>query len=326
MGCRAAPGAPYREAVANLLTRAYCPTDAPAVADLLNLVDEHAGGHGGTTADGVTSFVATLVPDPGADTRLVFAGDVLVAAGITAPPPPGGFRVDLIGGVHPNWRGQGLGRTMLAWQIDRAEQMHKEIAPDAVWQAQRGIELDDHDAVRLFQRYALTPVRYWFEMTADTVAAPAVPAPVGVTIVAYQPAYESAVHEAHMAAFRDHWGFQYREREEWLELTVRQKTFLPRLSRVVLDGDELAGYLLAHLDTDPSRVHIGLIGVKRPWRRRGLAGAMLADVLRAARLAGHTCAALGVDADSLTGAVGVYERVGFRIDHRAVTYSRSLGL
>jgi hypothetical protein len=53
---------------------------------------------------------------------------------------------------------------------------------------------------------------------------------------------------------------------------------------------------------------------------------MLADVLRAARLAGHTCAALGVDADSLTGAVGVYERVGFRIDHRAVTYSRSLGL
>jgi len=213
---------------------------------------------------------------------------------------------------------------MLAWQIRRAEQMHEEIAPDATWEAHRGIELDDHDAVRLFRRNGMTPVRYWFEMAADTATAPEIPPPDGLTIVAYRPEYESAVHEAHMAAFRDHWGYQYRERAAWAELTVRQNTFRPELSRVVLDGDEVAGYLLATSDPDPSRVHIGLIGVLRPWRRRGLASAMLANVLHAASLAGHTTAALGVDADSLTGAVGVYERVGFRTDHRAVTYSRAL--
>jgi len=202
--------------------------------------------------------------------------------------------------------------------------MHSDIAPDAAWQAHRGIELDDHDAARLFQRNAMTPVRYWFEMTADTAAAPAVPVPDGLTIVEYQPAHESAVHEAHMTAFRDHWGYQYRAREAWIELTVRLATFLPELSRVALEGDAIAGYLLAYSDIDPGRVHIGLIGVQRPWRRRGLASAMLADMLHAASLAGHPNAALGVDADSMTGAVGVYERVGFRVDHRAVTYSRSL--
>jgi ribosomal protein S18 acetylase RimI-like enzyme len=48
---------------------------------------------------------------------------------------------------------------------------------------------------------------------------------------------------------------------------------------------------------------------------------LLAKVLAAAAQAGKSTAALGVDADSPTGAVGVYERVGFTVEQRAVTYS-----
>jgi mycothiol synthase len=70
--------------------------------------------------------------------------------------------------------------------------------------------------------------------------------------------------------------------------------------------------------------HIGQVGTRRPWRRRGLAGALVADTMAAAAVAGKTTATLGVDADSPTGAVGVYERVGFSVRSRFVSYHRPL--
>jgi ribosomal protein S18 acetylase RimI-like enzyme len=53
------------------------------------------------------------------------------------------------------------------------------------------------------------------------------------------------------------------------------------------------------------------VSVRRPWRRRGLARALLASSLVAARQAGHTGAALGVDSDSPTGATDLYRSLGF---------------
>lgn len=42
------------------------------------------------------------------------------------------------------------------------------------------------------------------------------------------------------------------------------------------------------------------------------------------RAAGYATASLGVDADSLTGAVGVYEQVGFAIEHTSITQAKPL--
>jgi ribosomal protein S18 acetylase RimI-like enzyme len=170
----------------------------------------------------------------------------------------------------------------------------------------------------------MTPVRYWFDMVAPTESAPAVALPDGLRSAPYRPAYEKDLYEAHMEAFADHWGFQRRGYEDWTTLTVRSETFLPELSALAFDGDEIAGYVLSYEDADPARLYIGHVGVRRPWRRRGLAGALLRRVLDSARAAGKDFASLGVDADSPTGAVGVYERVGFSVATRAVTYSRPL--
>lgn len=69
---------------------------------------------------------------------------------------------------------------------------------------------------------------------------------------------------------------------------------------------------------------IGQIGVRRGWRKRGLATALLCESMRAFRAAGFEWAVLGVDAESLTGAVGVYERVGFRTSLQTVVYALTL--
>jgi ribosomal protein S18 acetylase RimI-like enzyme len=66
------------------------------------------------------------------------------------------------------------------------------------------------------------------------------------------------------------------------------------------------------------------ISVRAPWRRRGLARAMTAESLRRLRDAGMTEAMLGVDADNPTGALGLYQRLGFEVDARSTAYRRPL--
>src|SRR4051794_28412525 len=102
-----------------LTTRAWAPTDAPALAELLNLLETHAGGHPGWTAAELGPMITETVRDPAADSRMVWVADRLVAFAMVPSPPPKGFRVDLWGGVHPGFQGQGLGRTLLDWQLGR---------------------------------------------------------------------------------------------------------------------------------------------------------------------------------------------------------------
>ena len=57
------------------------------------------------------------------------------------------------------------------------------------------------------------------------------------------------------------------------------------------------------------------MSVRRPWRRRGLASALILSACVALRERGMTEAALGVDSESLSGALGMYERLGFAQSH-----------
>lgn len=307
-----------------LTTRPYRSGDGATLADLFNAIESDAGGHPGFTADHVEAF-CELARDPVADTRVVSGpGGSLVAAAVVPTPPEGGHRVDLWGGVHPGWRGRGLGRELLGWQLDRAEQIRRATAPGAAWEAHAGVLVGEKAALRLYERFGMEPARYWFEMAAPTTP-PEVALPAGLRVTPYDPALQGAVYRAHMEAFADHWGYQRRPEAEWVGLSVGAETFAPELSRIAFDGDEVAGYVLGYHDADAGRLYIGQVGTRRPWRRRGLAAALLAEVLGAAGAAGKRTAALGVDADSPTGAVGVYERVGFKVESRAVTYALPLG-
>lgn len=292
----------------------------------MNTLEEHAGGHPGFTAEDTASMMAGMVADPLADTVLVFEpGGKLVAGAVTTTPPKGGFRIDLLGGVVPQWRGRGLGRELFGQQLARAAAIHQAQAPDAAWEVHVGAMFGDDETVHLYERFGLTPARYWLEMLAPTADAAELALPDGMRAQTYAAEHAAALYDAHVAAFTDHWGSQQRPFEEWKTLTVRSEAFLPDLSLLAFSGDELTGYVLSYTDADPKRLYVGQVGVRRQWRRRGLAGSLLAQVLGAAGGAGYTNASLGVDADSPTGAVGVYERVGFGVEQRWVTYRLPLG-
>jgi len=118
-----------------------------------------------------------------------------------------------------------------------------------------------------------------------------------------------AVHDAMVESFRDHWGSLPSTFEEWEQRHIKRKDFDPTQWFVIWDGDEVAGALIGEHDS-PTAGWVGTLGVRRPWRGRGVGMALLRLSFAAFARAGKTSVGLGVDAESPTGAVRLYERAG----------------
>jgi ribosomal protein S18 acetylase RimI-like enzyme len=78
-----------------------------------------------------------------------------------------------------------------------------------------------------------------------------------------------------------------------------------------LQGSRLAGMALLRPELRPGMAQLALLYVSRAYRRRGVAGRLLAEVERIARRAGHT--SLYVTATPSESAVGFYLAQGFAI-------------
>jgi mycothiol synthase len=310
--------------VENVTRRAYRGDDVAALTEFFVEMTVAAGGDPGLTQDSVSSwFSSGLVGDPAADTRLVLADGKLVAAALVATPAEGGCLVEVFGGVLPAWRGRGLGRELLGWQIERARELHAATAPDAPWELDTDAYSPEKAAFRLYERFGLKAVRHWHEMCLTLDARAAVPLPDGLRVVPFTEDLAAPLYGAYCEAMADHFGFEQRDFESWAELAIRIGDFRPDLTRIALDGDQVAAYVMV-ADEPDSRVRLDGVGTRRPWRGRGLATALVSHVLAAAAANGKTRATLAVDSRSPTGAVGIYERAGFEVVSGWVSYRRRL--
>jgi mycothiol synthase len=301
--------------VDEMTTRPYAGSDCAALAELMNAIGIAAGLDPFFAEADIREQIAADIQDPARDTRVVVApGGAIAGAGMVTAPPQGGTRAGVEGGVHPQWRGCGIGRELLAWQLGRLAELHLAQDPDLTWTAVTGTSVNDESAVRLFQRFGLRPVRYFVEMAAPTAGLPAVPLSGGIRTAVFTPDLRAAVYEAHMEAFADHWGYQRTAIDQWAIRSTDSELFRADLSRVALDGDEVAAYLLGY-DAPGDRLYIGQIGTRRQWRKQGLASALVTESLTAAAGLGIQTAWLGVDSDNPTGAFAIYKRLGFVTQH-----------
>ena len=166
------------------------------------------------------------------------------------------------------------------------------------------------------------PARYFFEMTRDLTDVDVAPLPDGLDIRPVTPDLHRAIYDADVEAFRDHWEARQPEREDFDNLFAKAD-FDPALWVVAWDGDEVAGVVQPWIWKDENEA-LGIrrgwlehISVRRPWRGRGLARALTTEAMRRLRAAGMTEAMLGVDAENPTGALGLYESMGFTVVSRA---------
>jgi mycothiol synthase len=70
--------------------------------------------------------------------------------------------------------------------------------------------------------------------------------------------------------------------------------------------------------------YVGAIGVRRPWRGRGLAKTLLLHSFADFHRRGQTRATLNVDADSPIRATHLYDRVGMHVESCGVVYEKAL--
>jgi mycothiol synthase len=247
----------------------------------------------------------------------------------------GGRNYTAGGEVDPEFRGRGIGRALLRHNIrhqqDRARR-EAEAAPEQP--VERRLESWAFEAakrrVRLLESEGFQVARWFFEMlrpNLDDIVDQ--PMPDGLEIRPVVPEDHRQIWAADVEAFRDHWGAS-EESEEAFQRFFGPPEFRPELWRVAWDGDQVAGVVMNRILTtfnEQSGERRGLlagVSVRRPWRRRGLARALVAESLRAFRDDGMTSAVLGVDAENPTGALGVYESNGFIVHRKGMNYRRPI--
>jgi ribosomal protein S18 acetylase RimI-like enzyme len=174
------------------------------------------------------------------------------------------------------------------------------------------------------------PIRFGFEMRRFlTGALPVHPLPEGLELRPVTPETERAIFDADNEAFEDHWGHRAPDAGDF-ESRFRGPDVDTSLWRVAWAGDEVAGVVMNgifHGENEELGVRRGWlehVSVRRPWRGRGLAKALCAASFDALREAGMDEAWLGVDAANPTGALQLYEGLGFSVVRRWEAFARPL--
>ena len=237
------------------------------------------------------------------------------------------YRLD--GVVDPAWRRRGIGMELLEDNIRRArelaaiEQPASPILGSWSWDSQRG-------DVALLEKAGFQVARWFFDMVRPDLAdLPEVPLPEGLEIRPIDRSLAKAVWDADVDAFADHWG-GFDHSDEHLQRWLDNPTTDLSIWVVAFDGDEVAGGVINAIDEDQNaalgfrRGWLSSVFTRRAWRRRGLATALIAKSLAVHRERGQTSAALGVDADNPSGALGLYEGLGFAVDQRSTAWRREL--
>jgi mycothiol synthase len=280
-----------------------------------------------TSEDDITEELDDPACDYSRGSVAVYDGEIMIGYGVlggrSAADPV--HVMHLEGGVHPSYRGRGVGTRLLAWAEQAATPLHQERHRGHPLSIEGRCPARNTAAVALFAEHGYQPARWFHFMTCDLSAAlPPCPEPAGVQIVSFTPDRSDDAHLIRNEAFRDHWGSAETTAEDW-EHFIGYHAFRPAFSLLAYDGSEPLGVLIGHeydsytQATGRRELYIAVVATRQAARKRGIASALLVRALTLARDDGALAASLHVDADSPTGAFGLYQRAGFTIADTTIT-------
>jgi GNAT superfamily N-acetyltransferase len=185
---------------------------------------------------------------------------------------------------------------------------------------------------RLLERQGLNPIRYSLLMVTDLDETPPDPRwPDGLVVRTYQDDSDLEVFCRTVdETFQDHWGHVESPIEDvvqrWQHRIENGKNIDLSLWFLVVDDDEVTAVARCdpHVGDNLTMGLVDVLGVRRPWRRKGLGTALLHHIFGEFYRRGHKQVSLGVDADSLTGATRLYEKAGMRVVQQVARYEKEL--
>jgi mycothiol synthase len=227
--------------------------------------------------------------------------------------------------VDPEERGRGLQAVLMDRLEDRARSC---AARSASGVSQLGVfAVSTHEyKPALFQTRGYRKVREFLRLQLDLAGEPPPPEyPSGIDVRAFRRGNdEAAVHAALNDSFSEHFRDAPLSLAEWEKLCFSNPRLETDLWLVAWDGPEVAGACLSYLYPQRHHGYVDQLGVRRPWRRRGLGTSLLRASFRLLRDRGCMRATLGVDAENVTGAARIYERAGMRPQWRTDFYEKTV--
>ncbi len=234
--------------------------------------------------------------------------------------------------LDPHWRGRGIREAMVEWCEIRAREIASgHPASEVGWFYAISSDAET-DWTRIIESKGFKPHTYSFHMLRPSLDdIPDFPLPTGIEIRPILKDRLRDLWDADAEASRD--GFEPIEwPEELYQQWLNEPMFKPELYIVAWDGDRIAGAVQNHIDDEENseyrrkRGYTENIHVGRQWRGKGLAKGMLAISFRLLRDMGMTEAALNVDAENPTGALRLYESMGFGVEKRFMHYRKEMKL
>jgi ribosomal protein S18 acetylase RimI-like enzyme len=287
---------------------------------------EATDGRGETyTPDDLDDEWASIWAHPETDAVFGWEGTELVAFGWlkAMPGEVEQHRVECWGGVHPERRGVGIGRELMAWQVARAGAIAATFDPALPTRIGLDALEQQHDLLALAAAAGFEPIRRFLEVVrpVSEPLAP-VPTPDGVELVDWSASLDEDVRLAHAEAFAEHWGVEPRSPDAWRQWYTGHRGFRPDLSAVAVAAGAVAAFVLVSTyphdwDHTPREAWVTTVGTRPAWRGRGIARWLLTDVLSriAAAPDRFDRAILGVD-DANPDALALYRTLAF-VDERA---------
>jgi ribosomal protein S18 acetylase RimI-like enzyme len=245
------------------------------------------------------------------------------------PQPRDECRAFLWGEVHPDHRKNGLENFILGWMEARGRAKLNEMPSDLPRVLRSSAQDDAQERIALLGEHAFRPVRHFYRMRRDlNQPIPKEYAPEGITLRAFSSELGTGARQALNESFADHWSFEPVSEEDWQMFFMGRSDFRPDLTFIAMERDQVAGVCLNVVNRETNERQgrregwIQDLGVRRAWRKRGVASALLCQSMRAFKAEGLDYAMLGVDTENPTGALRLYERLGFAQVKRFIAFEK----
>lgn len=212
---------------------------------------------------------------------------------------------------------------LVRWAIDLADSEHPE------WQMWPGANFLDQRLQNAWKNHGYEFLRRYYTMRMSISSTNSNKQIQGLeirTIDVSNPDHVALWHAAHQDAFSTHFGFVPRNFENWQELLLNEASLDHNgVFLAFLNGEPVGFCQCSDEYTEEKKGFINLLGVTHLHQGKGIGEALLRTGIAYYERRGFTSVELNVDTGNESGALRLYEKVGFKAESSWIQMSKPVG-